>query len=98
MSLTDDYYSPGRIAALVLAAVEHTTAGALTYTVQIAGKAVRLTVDVVGEAPVLILCPGCDLRLPEDDLVTQRHHLTTAHPEIVTGRQMEVARWDGWVC
>jgi hypothetical protein len=50
------------------------------------------------EKPVekMLLCPGCDLLLPEDDLRAQVDHMTQMHGDIVAARQAEDARWDGW--
>lgn len=41
-------------------------------------------------------CPGCDVELPEDDLLGQIRHMETEHPEIIEERRAEAARWDGW--
>lgn len=31
-------------------------------------------------------CPACQMRLPADDLMAQRAHITAAHPELVEQR------------
>lgn len=41
-------------------------------------------------------CPGCDLELPDDEILAQMQHMETAHPEIIAERRAEAARWDGW--
>lgn len=41
-------------------------------------------------------CPGCDVELPEDDLLGQIRHMEAEHPEIIDERRAEAARWDGW--
>jgi len=43
-----------------------------------------------------IRCPGCELELPEDDLVAQSQHMQAEHADIVDERRREAARWDGW--
>lgn len=45
----------------------------------------------------MVKCPGCDLRLPEEDFPRQAAHLLDEHPEIVAERRAEDKRWDGWV-
>lgn len=44
----------------------------------------------------LIKCPVCSLKLPEADLVAQRAHMESEHPEMIEQRRREAARWDGW--
>lgn len=34
----------------------------------------------------MIKCPGCEDRLPEDDLQAQREHMEQFHPEIIAKR------------
>lgn len=33
-----------------------------------------------------IQCPGCDLKLPEDDVRAQQEHMEREHPEIIAER------------
>jgi len=36
-----------------------------------------------------IKCPGCDVRLPEDDIRAQMDHMDKNHPEIIKQRLNE---------
>jgi hypothetical protein len=44
----------------------------------------------------MVQCPGCDLALAEDDIYGQMSHMVEEHPDIVSQRRAEAARWDGW--
>jgi len=35
----------------------------------------------------MIKCPGCDLRLPENDHKAQKKHMEEKHPEIIKERR-----------
>ncbi len=40
----------------------------------------------VDSAAGMVKCPGCDLKLPKDDLAAQMAHMDECHPEIISER------------
>lgn len=93
------------IGQLIFHTVDNTEHGAITHTLDIGGKRVRMTIDVQHPTPrrqTIInpsTCPvaECGVVYDEDDLHGQIDHMESHHPEVAAMRQAESRRWDGWV-